>query len=358
MVYTYFIFNAILFFAVFFSFLYENVKAYGIRIILILSVFFIIWIPASIRYGVGTDYFSYLGIFENVKLGAITTEFGYYLINFFVYKTGLNEQFIFAISSFIVCFNFFRSLDRSYIWLTVLVFLCTFYLPSLSLVRQAIAVSFAGLAVYSILNSKEYKFLIFILIGCFFHYSIIILIPFYFVRNIKLSPKFLLAVTIFGCIILMSSNFLINIMDSSLLGNTKYGYYATSKFNTEAEIGSGLGVVMKLLLPAFAIISAKNLVKLNPKTNIVLMLSVAAIVANVASMKIHIFNRVADIFIFLPYILTPLLIRQFSLRANRVILSVLLSLLFLVFFERTIYTNLTKNNSGLGINPYVTIFNR
>ncbi|MEX6318823.1 EpsG family protein [Providencia huaxiensis] len=96
--------------------------------------------PASIRYGIGTDYFSYLGIFENAKTGYINTEIGYYFINLIVSSLGLIPQFIFVISSFIIYFNLIASLNKKFLLATTFIAICTFYLPSYSLVRQAIAI--------------------------------------------------------------------------------------------------------------------------------------------------------------------------------------------------------------------------
>ncbi|MEX6318821.1 EpsG family protein [Providencia huaxiensis] len=109
-------------------------------------------------------------------------------------------------------------------------------------------------------------------------------------------------------------------------------------------------------MPVLTIIFVKNNKEKN--VNIVLFFCVGSIIANVASTKIYIFNRVADTFMFLPYIALPILLESFKLKTNRIIIVIGLLLSFCIYFERTIFTNLSINNSGLGINPYASVFER
>ncbi|WP_369309234.1 EpsG family protein [Providencia rettgeri] len=351
---TYVIYNSILFSSIALSILYKKINSKLISKFLLILLFLILWVPASIRYGIGTDYFSYLGIFENAKTGYINTEIGYYFINIGVSLLELDPQFIFVISSFIIYFNLIASLNKNFLLTATFIAICTFYLPSYSLVRQAIAISFAGLATAQIIKGNDFRFIIFIIAGALFHTSILILIPFYFLKRVSIPKNLLIIITISASIIIYKSEVLIDVLNNSVLASTKYGYYAESKFNTSAEIGSGLGVVIKILIPMLAMIFVRN----NKENNIILLFCVGSIIANVASTKIYIFNRVADTFMFLPYITLPLLLESFKLKTNRIIIIIGLLLSFGIYYERTIFTNLSINNSGLGINPYVSIFDR
>ncbi|MEX6318822.1 EpsG family protein [Providencia huaxiensis] len=106
--------------------------------------------------------------------------------------------------------------------------------------------AFAGLATAQIIKGNNFKFIISIIIGALFHTSILILIPFYILRKINAPRYLLIIITISASMIIYESEVLIDILNNSFLASTKYGYYAESKFNTSAEIGSGLGVAIKI----------------------------------------------------------------------------------------------------------------
>lgn len=357
---TYVIYNFILITCFFFSIFYSKKKS-PYNYFIILSIFLTLFIPSSIRYGIGTDYFSYLGILEHARLGSITTEFGYYLINLFVITFDLNSQFIFVISGFLIYINIIISilmLNKKYFPVTIFVLVCSFYLLSYSLLRQAIAISFITLAISFFISRRFILFGLFTLIGSSFHLSVLFIIAFPILTVIEIRRNALIAVTLFLSIMIIKTDVLTLLMNSNLFSMTKYGYYIHTEFGGAAKINTGIGVLIKCIIPILVVIYSDKVVSLNKNYSILVYLSVGSILANAASTQIYIFNRLSDVFSFLSFLSVPILLSSITNRLQRKLIIALIVILFISFYERTIFANLSSTHSGLGISPYVTIFDR
>lgn len=341
---------------IFFAFVKENTHSIIFKVASSLMLVFVIWIPSGIRYGIGTDYFSYLRIFQSALEGRVTTEIGYYLINYLVVVTGGEGYYIFLISSLIIALVIVINMPRHYSCLYVLIFFCIIYLPSFSLVRQSLAVVFLLVSIKHAIENKILLSYFFALVAISFHLSSLLILPFIILRKVRVPPLLALCMIVFCIIFFLSTNILQDIINSSFIASTKYGFYADTKFGGEAIIGTGGGVLIKALLPLMIILQSSKIVKSQPNCNIIILLSIVAICASIASLRIHIFSRVSDLFMFLPLLGVTYLMNSFSKKITKQICACLIFLSMIVLFERTIATNLSENNSGLGVSPYTTIF--
>lgn len=355
MLLTYTIYLYVLSFAFVIAFCYEHSKS-NFKTILWIILFLSLWVPAAIRYGVGTDYYRYISMVDSVRLGYISTELGYYLINYIVVATGIASQWAVAISSFLVLMLCLKSIPNKYFSISVFVLVCTFYLPSFSLVRQAIAIAFTAYGVKKYIDGSKRQYLILVICGSFFHLSALVLLPFYLLSKFRVSRGILILGVLFISITVFLGGSLTAIINSEFLAQSKYGYYATSNFVEDAKIGSGLGVIIKMLLPLAFIINLKNVLRLNPNLNILVWISVGCVIANICSMKIQIFNRLADVFLFCNFIVLPYFLQSINKNILRKITILAVILIFFVFYVRTIQANYNNDLGGIGISPYNTIF--
>jgi hypothetical protein len=149
-----------------------------------------LFIIASLRYGVGTDFFSYQGIWNGIKIFNTSLDVGYgYLEKGFLYTCALlkylstSDFLFFSFYAFITLYFFFKGLKNLNYNLSTGVFLyfCLFYFAYLfNAVRQAVAIS---LFIFSLkyLFNKQYVLYLFInIIGALFHssgYLYIIILP-------------------------------------------------------------------------------------------------------------------------------------------------------------------------------------
>lgn len=195
-----------------FSELSVKVKNKWIRGFCLLLTLFIPSFFAGVRYGIGTDYFAYERIFNNLKCGyEVRTEFGYNLINYLIAKLGGNIQHVFFVVSLLTILFMYLSLyeykDKISVGLGIFVFMLLYYQSSYNGVRQFLAVSLCLFSLKYIFRRKILKFLIMIILAASFHLPSIILLPMYFLyKIIGEKPRWVLQILYYIVLFLIVLN--------------------------------------------------------------------------------------------------------------------------------------------------------
>lgn len=186
-------------FVFFYTFSYfALIEKYKASLLVMLPAFLVYFLVAGLQYDVGTDYFSYVNIYENKARHWFYFNRGEYL--FFALNQGLNwlrmpSQSIFIVISFIqasLVFLYFKKIKvKGYIlWLFFIVFFCVtnIYNNQLNGLRQYVVI--AGLPLFTILvyEKKLIKSLFLLALLSFFHntaWLLLMLYPLFY-----LSDKF------------------------------------------------------------------------------------------------------------------------------------------------------------------------
>jgi transmembrane protein EpsG len=219
-----------------------------------LLIFFIIF--SGLRYQIGWDYDVYTKLFFRTDELADIEPSWRLLILFFNYTTG-NAQTLFFLSSIIIysLIIFFIYRYSSSPVLSMLVFICfpLYYGESLSCIRQYIAVGFFLLSYKYLIKRDFLKFLLINAIGISFHYSAIVVIPFYFISHLRIPNRILI-------FLVVGSFFLYTLIiyffpEFELI--QKYTIYTGEGF--EVESSSGIDVIMRYLLIIALLLSKKKL---------------------------------------------------------------------------------------------------
>lgn len=219
-------------------------------------------------------------------------------------------------------------------------------------IRQITAVCIALYALHYLIEKSNVRFVIFILLSSLFHSSTLLLLPFiffnyFYFNRLRYIPFILLFIAFVLYIDIFS--FIENL---NILQGTKYYSYLNSKFNTPTQLGSGLGVVLKIIPALLFIIYLFN--KKIPSYNLLYVLNIFYILSIILSAKIHVFNRLPPIFsIAIPYSLYFIKSNYNSLKY-----LFLIAIIFLIFFENDIRISDKSLNKGLGITPYISIFEK
>lgn len=188
-----FIYYIVLFCASVLAFLYDKIKSQ----IFWIGSFVLVWLFAGIRYFVGIDYESYTLIF--LTIANSSTEPGFRFINLLISIIGLNVQWVFLISSFITFYFFYKGISKysTDIFLSVFLLLfCGFFIESLNIVRQYIAISIFFYSVQFILSKNLMKYVLCIGLASCFHYSAILLISAYFILNLNIGKWWYLVLVV------------------------------------------------------------------------------------------------------------------------------------------------------------------
>lgn len=150
-------------------------------------------IIGGLRYGVGTDYFNYIKVYESLtslnlieflSLTNSNIELGFYILAQISHFFTDSPIFLFTISSFLTILFFYLGLKRYELKHPVLVyflFLLTIYPITFNGVRQGIAASICFFAISFLIKQRALPYFLWILAASLFHTSALFLIPLYFI---------------------------------------------------------------------------------------------------------------------------------------------------------------------------------
>ena len=215
-------------------------KILSISVLLLILLLIII---AGFRYGIGTDYYTYEYIYNNIA-EASYIEPGYRYVNIILKYLGCSYEIsvlFFALVTNLLLLYFIKQYSIDFVFSLVLYVFLNYYFITFNAVRQMI-----GIAIFltGINYAFKKKYLYFFLITAFaalFHYSVFIgiLYPICKINKKNMYVIIWLASTPF--IVLPIQNVIIKLMPASFL----YAVYFTSSFFTETSNTA----VLKLIIP-------------------------------------------------------------------------------------------------------------
>lgn len=350
MVESFLIYNAILISALACSIGIKACRGWGewaMRVLL----FVVMTVPAALRYNIGTDYSAYVSIYSSSTQLFSYVEIGFAGLNYLLFHAGVGVEWMFVIMAVLIYAPIAFGVNKKNIVPAVVFYMLTAYLPSFSMIRQSLVISWIMVALLRYLDDEHIgRLYITIAAAAFIHLSAVIVLPFVLFRRIHLSAWWVLI--LLPVVFFFVKNGLIDrIFESELFLSSKYGIYATNKFNRQTQLGSGLGIALKVLTPLLYIILARHV---DRRYDAVLYLSAGFLVAVMLSTQVHIFNRLVDLLSIAPIV-------AFSVMYDKLrkpLWLIVITLLMTINFQQTIRVNLSSNNSGIGITPYTTLFDK
>lgn len=325
-------------------------------------LFMFMFIPAAIRYGVGLDYFNYVDIFNNPDYYQGQIEIGFYLIVKTLSVIGFGYQSLFILCSALTLFFFIKSIEKESAWASTLIFICTLYISSYCLLRQALAVSILMYSCRLWIDNNKSKSILLLVLACLMHYSAMLFVPIILVSSIfRITTFRALLIMAFMSIFVFVLGGVNLIFNNELFLSSKYGYYVSSGFNKETQIGSGIGVLIQVIIPISIAIMANKILAINNRYNIVILTTTAFFSSYLLATQVYIFGRMADVFSFSLVFAAPILLRSAKNNLSKIVFIGMICL-YVPVMQATIANNNFKDNelsgSGLGISPYKTIFDK
>lgn len=313
-------------------------------------------LPAAIRYNTGKDYMGYVEGFRELSSGGDNShyEFIFKIICEFLAFFGLGYQWLFVIYAFIIYLPICWCVPKKDASVFISLYILVLYLGSLSVIRQSAAISFIICGIFSVLRNKSiFKYLIWIGLACLMHLSAIIFIPLAFFIKIKMTPYKVMIMIFSLCIFATGMNIIDYIFNNPLFLESKYGSYATNEqFLVETNLGSGLGLIVKLIIPFLFIVFTK---KIPGNKQFLLPLSILYISLTFIGLKIYIFNRLVSLFSFIVCFTSYPVARILSHKYNKMIIFCII-LVYFIMFQKDIMINQISKFGGIGCSPYITIF--
>jgi hypothetical protein len=370
---TYFLYASILFFSTVFVYFSEKSKSIVANFAWLFLSFLWLFIPAAIRYGIGTDYYSYELIYNRVFYGIETrVEPLWYLVNYiFNNYLGVSFQVLVTFTSFVTYLFLYLSYRVEKAWLLHFGFITILYLYTYSNLRSGIVYSLVFYIFYILLLSdikftKAKKiYLSLSLVSFFIHYSSVLLIllyPFFNHRalvflNKKYTIYFVISLSVF--ILFVGASIAPLIVNSSLSESFGYDIYSSSDIyylKESASIGY-VGFIKAAILLSF-LFYRKRIYSHSPKAVYLLPFALFNLLIVSLAASVQIVLRLEILFSF-TYIFSLYYLFLTYGKKLTILVWFFIAVLFFSFF-RNIY-NWTYNpveKSSVNIAPYVSIFNK
>lgn len=358
-------YNFILLSSTFFVWLSEKGKGNLERYFFLGLAFLLVFIPSAIRYDIGTDYVNYLEIYENASLleSYRLKEPAFYFINFFLKNYDSHFQWMFATFSFVFTAVAFKAYPRKNAWLLHFLFFLMLWFFSFNGIRQALALSWCLLALFSFFERRYVWFVLLTLVGSTFHQSALIFTMIGVACMVPLNERIksyiapLAFIAFIGFTFVAMNVVLIYIEQIlQLLGLTRYAnYFNSARHFIARDFGSGIGILAKILFSFYIIFNTKHFLRLNKQYWFLIVLVFAYTVSTVLANSIIIFARMADVFALAPIVSAYLLLQlPINRQIHKLALACFMGFLLLSFIKESFGVPTTYADPKR--NPYQTIF--
>lgn len=323
-----------------------------------LAFFFV----SGIRFGIGADYFSYKEIFNEtayLDFSQVNTELFVYWIMRIINDLGMSFESFIVISSLIFVLFYFISLDDKKSNLACLCFLLVVFVPSFTLIAQYLSVSVLFLSAYFLRHRKVDYAYFFAIVSGLFHASAFLFLLVIFFSRMNLKWKWILFCLLPFSYLALFSDLASMILNSPLILSLQYGGYASTSFANESNLGSGFGIVLKVMPSIVIIITGIYYDKENINNrylNFVIMLNFGFVMAVLLSINIFIFSRLVDLF-RVGIVLGVYLLADFRLVKFKDINVLLLGVILMLILSYILMVNNAGVNiiGGLKVTPYSSI---
>lgn len=299
----------------------HNYKRYN-NIFIFITLLSLIF-TSGFRYGSGSDFFVYWGIYKdapNIILSE-ANDVGFIFICKLLNNISKNPQIMFLVTSIIInmlIVNTLRKKSDEY-ELSIFLYITTFiYYSTFNGVRQWLAASIIFASTEYLLERKTIKYIAMVLVATLIHASAIIMIPVYFIVNNKtFSLRNLLITTIFIMAVFAYIPF-VNIL-FSFLRDTQYAHYFDIMI--EAERGVNIIRILVYLAPvSIALMLYKRLNNINNLNfDMILNLCIICCLIMILSVKQVFFARLVFYFEIYYLLLIPKLVKIGNIKLNRLI---------------------------------------
>src|SRR5690554_876203 len=254
-------YNFILLSSTFFVWLSEKMRHKLDRWFLLGIAFLLVFVPAAIRYDIGTDYVNYLAIYEGTSATKTLEPYKFkeplfYFFNWFLRSIGAHFQWMFATFAFIFTAVAFKAYPKKNAWLLHFLFFSMLWFFSFNGMRQAVALSWCLLALFNFFDKRYFWFFLLTIIGSTFHQSalfitaagMIALIPLNTQLKTRIAPLFFIGFVDLTCVAMgIVLTYVEQIL--KLVRVAKYaGYHSSAKALTARHSSAGIGVLSGVAL--------------------------------------------------------------------------------------------------------------
>tara|TARA_B110000879_G_scaffold212935_1_gene312046 strand:+ start:5906 stop:7036 length:1131 start_codon:yes stop_codon:yes gene_type:complete len=311
----------------------------------LLFILFLFGLFAALRdTSIGTDYPAYTEFYEHILNNGkfqsgqlLGIEPGWHYVNLFFGKLGIPSSIFFGLVT-VFTWAFFIKGSYNFQHLLPLMFFFVlstgFFFWTLSGLRQSISIMIFFYAIKFLKENNLFRYVISITFASFFHISIILMLPYYFLRNLKYNRNVSIALFVIS-LGFVGENLFIPIVENALLslGSTDYllsyiGYLEeVEKMEIVEKTGTNLGFLLTTIFTIFILLRGEKTLQRYPEFNIYYVLFVFYAILNNIFFGVGVISR---LFLYC-YICFPV-VAAIHTYSSRSIFEKLVSLSFLLAF--------------------------
>lgn len=339
---------------------FNNIESKNKAIVVYLTMPVLWFVSAFRNYSIGNDTLEYLRVFDLVKntdsifLFTDRYEVGYLVLNKMVSFFTSNPVFIIVVSSTIIYIGFSRFIikfSKNPGFSVLLFILMGYFAQSLNLIRFQLACTFLLFAFEKLSENKNKSFVFIVLFAFLFHKTAIIFLLALPLKYLKLNTKNLSFIGISTVIVYILFDPVFKYITN--LFNYYIDYSSTAYFDGEIRLASILYFLITISILLFVYFIRNNNEKYFEKSKyedfMIMLLFVGACIL-LLSFKFNLLDRVSDYFRVYSIVLIPNILLFVKDKYRRLIYSLLICLLFLVYFSFIHISRPEWNN----IYPYET----
>ena len=313
--------------------------------------FFLLFCVSACRVDVGNDYGEYLEIFNDLHLGKhVSTEIGFnavvYAVQFFFGTGAVAARIVFAIFAAATVYFMLRALYDQSDWFVFSVFLFMangYYFSGMTSVRYYFVLAIALYAMKYVLQGRWLVFAAWIVFAAFFHKSVLLVIPVYFIASRNWKKWHMLLLVGLCVSFLLFEDFYRRIIFLF------YPFYENSVFdNGETSI---VNIVKSLAILIFTLLYYRSVVEKDRHIKFYFYLNLGGLVLYTFCSFIPEISRVAYYLSVSNIFLIPAVLNKIPGRKQKNVFSVLIAGAFLLYFAMFLYK---AYNVEVGLLPYQT----
>ncbi|MFC6348355.1 EpsG family protein [Vagococcus carniphilus] len=335
----------------------------------LITGFTVLVIISAIRVNTGSDYFNYYSMYNNSirYYNSVSDIFrsgfqqGYMVLSYLVKQTFENEFFIFFVCAVIINSLIFYIISKysPYPLLSVSLYLFMgYFLISLNILKQSLAMSVMFLAVIFFLKKRYLLFTILCLISTYFHITALVFVAILLIAKftkVRLSLNVLYLSVFFSFLVLPFSNVVFKLA-ANISIFSKYQMYLESPLD-RGDMRFIVNVLFFVIIHTIILhIIIKNIqngkIKINNFEYILLKVMIIGLMLSIVSLRLYYINRISYYCFQLLILLIPLLVSKLSKIEIRTLVRKKIIMGLMVY--SLIFTVLSGENNYYN---YSTIFN-
>lgn len=323
--------------------------------ICLISVFLLLFGVSALRLNVGNDYAKYVEFFHLIRCKldtdtVVPTEFGFNLICLLIYFiSGKTENYLlmFAFFAFMTIFLFLKAMYKqadSFGFTFFLFMTLGYYFQTFSTVRYYLALAMAVVSIPYVMKKQWIKFVLLCLVGATIHKSMLVVIPLYFLAQIKWKKIYVVLAGLVAASFLIFQNYYMEIF---------LKVYPTYEETEYLEGGTSyISIIRCVAVLILSLIMYEKVVKNDRRNSFFFVCNIGALILYTCCSFLPVISRVGYYLTITQIFFIPSLIFGIENKKLRKIVTVLVVLSAIGYFM--IFLFIKAPQDGLRILPYET----